>query len=123
MERARYFQFQKDSNYSVLTIHINEEVSNIKDEGEFKKVINKMSYLIDMICQKEDQIYLIANMDNNIQVLLMWEDVKHYNNTIQQIMGGVRLNLHQADKLVCYTDSSGNFDVTVSVEEFFDPVR
>ena len=45
------------------------------------------------------------------------------NNTVQQLMGGVRLNLHQNDKLVCYTDSSGNFDVTVSVEEFFDPVR
>jgi hypothetical protein len=45
------------------------------------------------------------------------------NNSIQQLMGGVRLNLHQADKLVCYTDSTGNFDVTVSVEEFFDPVR
>ena len=45
------------------------------------------------------------------------------NNTVQQLMGGVRLNLHQNDKLVCYTDSTGNFDVTVSVEEFFDPVR
>lgn len=45
------------------------------------------------------------------------------NNTIEQIMGGVRLNMHQKDKLVCFSDSSGNFDVTVSVEEFFDPVR
>tara|TARA_R110002050_G_C8561874_1_gene481737 strand:- start:47 stop:418 length:372 start_codon:yes stop_codon:yes gene_type:complete len=45
------------------------------------------------------------------------------NNTIQQLMGGVRLNLHQKDKLVCFSDSSGNFDVTISVEEFFDPLR
>jgi len=45
------------------------------------------------------------------------------NNTLQQLMGGVRLNLHQKDKLVCFSDSSGNFDVTISVEEFFDPLR
>jgi hypothetical protein len=31
--------------------------------------------------------------------------------------------LHQGDKLVCFTDSTGNFDVTLSVEEYFDPVR
>ena len=36
---------------------------------------------------------------------------------------GFRKSVHQNDKLVCYTDSTGNFDVTVSVEEFFDPVR
>jgi len=33
------------------------------------------------------------------------------------------LSLHQGDKLVCFTDSTGNFDVTLSVEEYFDPVR
>lgn len=33
------------------------------------------------------------------------------------------LSLHQGDKLVCFTDSTGNFDVTISVEEYFDPVR
>lgn len=33
------------------------------------------------------------------------------------------LSLHQGDKLVCFTDSSGNYDITVSVEEYFDPIR
>jgi hypothetical protein len=33
------------------------------------------------------------------------------------------MSLHQGDKLVCFTDSTGNFDVTISVEEYFDPVR
>ena len=31
--------------------------------------------------------------------------------------------LHQGDKLVCFTDSTGNFDVTISVEEYFDATR
>jgi hypothetical protein len=33
------------------------------------------------------------------------------------------LSLHQGDKLLCFTDTTGNFDVTLSVEEYFDPVR
>jgi hypothetical protein len=33
------------------------------------------------------------------------------------------LSLHQGDKLLCFTDTTGNFDVTISVEEYFDPVR
>lgn len=29
--------------------------------------------------------------------------------------------MHAGDKVLCYTDTSGNFDVMISVEEFFDP--
>ena len=75
-----------------------------------------------------------GNLNNkHISIQLYHEDDSLYhdivgklamsNNTVQQLMGGVKLNMHQNDKLVCFSDSSGNFDVTVSVEEFFDPVR
>lgn len=33
------------------------------------------------------------------------------------------MSLHQNDKIVAFTDSAGNFDVIISVEEYFDPVR
>jgi hypothetical protein len=33
------------------------------------------------------------------------------------------MSLHQKDKLVAFANSSGNFDIIVSVEEYFDPVR
>ena len=33
------------------------------------------------------------------------------------------MSLHQKDKLVAFSNSSGNFDIIVSVEEYFDPVR
>jgi hypothetical protein len=45
------------------------------------------------------------------------------NNSNYIIIYAASLSLHQGDKLLCFTDSAGNFDVTVSVEEYFDPVR
>ena len=37
------------------------------------------------------------------------------------IVNGGFFYMHAGDKVVCYTDTSGNFDVMISVEEFFDP--
>ena len=45
------------------------------------------------------------------------------SNSIFVVTSSNSLSLHQGDKLVCFTDSTGNFDVTLSVEEYFDPVR
>ena len=44
-------------------------------------------------------------------------------NSVFVVTSSNSLSLHQGDKLVCFTDSTGNFDVTLSVEEYFDPVR
>jgi len=33
------------------------------------------------------------------------------------------MSLHQNDKIVAFSDSVGNFDIVISVEEYFDPVR
>lgn len=37
------------------------------------------------------------------------------------IEGGAVIYMHSGDKLVCFTDTSGNFDVLMSAEEFFNP--
>jgi hypothetical protein len=44
-------------------------------------------------------------------------------NSVFVVTNSSSLSLHQGDKIVCFTDSTGNFDVTLSVEEYFDPVR
>ena len=44
-------------------------------------------------------------------------------NSVFVVTSSNSLSLHQGDKIVCFTDSTGNFDVTLSVEEYFDPVR
>ena len=44
-------------------------------------------------------------------------------NSVFVVTSSSSLSLHQGDKIVCFTDSTGNFDVTLSVEEYFDPVR
>lgn len=33
------------------------------------------------------------------------------------------MSLHQNDKITAFTDSASNFDIIISVEEYFDPVR
>ena len=44
-------------------------------------------------------------------------------NSVFVVTNTPSMLLHQGDKLVCFTDSTGNFDVTISVEEYFDPTR
>jgi len=39
------------------------------------------------------------------------------------VLNGSIMSLHQNDKLVAFTNSASNFDIVVSVEEYFDPVR
>jgi hypothetical protein len=45
------------------------------------------------------------------------------SNSVFVVTNTPSMLLHQGDKLVCFTDSTGNFDVTISVEEYFDPIR
>lgn len=43
------------------------------------------------------------------------------SNSSREIMGGSIFMMHEGDKLVCFTDTAGNFDVIMSAEEFFNP--
>lgn len=43
------------------------------------------------------------------------------NSSHEVIEGGAMFYMHSGDKLVCFTDTSGNFDVIFSAEEFFNP--
>ena len=43
-------------------------------------------------------------------------------NTVKDIVpGGALLHLNGGDKIVCHMESGGTFDVTVSVEEHYEP--
>jgi hypothetical protein len=73
----------------------------------------------------------VANKDISIQFYhqetasykYMLRTYKMGSNSVFVLTNTASMSLHQGDKLVCFTDSTGNFDVTVSVEEYFDPVR
>lgn len=73
----------------------------------------------------------VANKDISIQLYHQETATYKYilrtyrmgSNSIFVVTSSNSLSLHQGDKLVCFTDSTGNFDVTLSVEEYFDPVR
>jgi hypothetical protein len=44
------------------------------------------------------------------------------NNSFNVLNAGI-MSLHQNDKIVAHTNSANNFDIIISVEEYFDPVR
>ena len=39
------------------------------------------------------------------------------------VLSGNVFSLHQRDKIVAFTDTANNFDIVISVDEYFDPVR
>lgn len=39
------------------------------------------------------------------------------------VLSGNVFSLHQKDKIVAFTDTANNFDIVISVDEYFDPVR
>ena len=73
----------------------------------------------------------VANKDISIQLYHQETATYKYllrtyrmgSNSVFVVASSNSLSLHQGDKLVCFTDSTGNFDVNISVEEYFDPVR
>jgi hypothetical protein len=44
------------------------------------------------------------------------------NNSFNVLNAGI-MSMHQNDKIVAHTNSASNFDIIISVEEYFDPVR
>jgi hypothetical protein len=73
----------------------------------------------------------VGNKDISIQFYHQEDTTYHYilrtyrmsAHSVFVVTNSSSLSLHQGDKIVCFTDSTGNFDVTLSVEEYFDPVR
>jgi len=73
----------------------------------------------------------VGNKDISIQFYHQEQSTYRYllrtyrmgSNSVFVEISSNSLSLHQGDKLVCFTDSTGNFDVTLSVEEYFDPTR
>lgn len=75
-------------------------------------------------------LHISCGASNNNHVTIEWyhaEDQVYHKllnsfamatGTAHEVGGsGAHLYLHPGDKLVCSTDASGNFDVTISVEE------
>jgi len=73
----------------------------------------------------------VANKDISIQFYHQEQATYKYMlrtyrmsaNSVFIVTNTASMLLHQGDKLVCFTDSTGNFDVILSVEEYFDATR
>ena len=44
-------------------------------------------------------------------------------HTATDLVSGSQLYLHQGDKILSYIETGMNLDVTISLEEYYDPLR
>lgn len=71
--------------------------------------------------------------NKKIYIQLYFDDLNQYDHLLNgldmtsgssfNVLSGNTFSLHQKDKIVAYTDSAGNFDLVVSVDEYFDPAK
>lgn len=71
--------------------------------------------------------------NKKIYIELYFDDLNQYDHLLNgfdmtsgssfNVLSGNEFSLHQKDKIVAYTDSAGNFDIVVSVDEYFDPAK
>jgi hypothetical protein len=57
----------------------------------------------------------------NIQYDNIVNELVMSSNSSFNLVNGGFFYLHSGDKVICSTDTSGNFDVMISVEELFNP--
>lgn len=70
---------------------------------------------------KKAYVQLYHNDDTSYHSLL--NGLSMAGNTSHDVISGNFLTLHQKDKIVSYIESGMTLDVTISVEEYFDPAR
>lgn len=74
-----------------------------------------------------------ASANKKISVQLYHDEAVQYDyllnaydmgaHTAYNVLSGNVFSLHQRDKIVAFTDTANNFDIVISVDEYFDPVR
>ena len=70
---------------------------------------------------KKAYVQLYHNDDTSYHSLL--NGLSMSGHSTHDVVSGNFLTLHQKDKIVSYIESGMTLDVTVSVEEYFDPAR
>ena len=71
--------------------------------------------------------------NKKIYIQIYFDDLNQYDHLLNgfdmtsgssfNVLNGNTFSLHQKDKILAYTDSATNFDIVLSVEEYFDPAR
>ncbi|MAW48949.1 MAG: hypothetical protein CMQ85_02450 [Gammaproteobacteria bacterium] len=70
---------------------------------------------------KKANVQIYHNDNTSYQTLV--NSLSMAANTTHNVVSGNFFTLHQKDKIVSYIESGMTLDVTISVEEYFDPAR
>lgn len=89
--------------------------------NNFSAIVRLINIASGTVANKHVSVQFYHSEDTSYHYLLRGYDMSAASS-FNVLNGGV-MSLHQKDKLVAFANSSGNFDIIVSVEEYFDPVR
>jgi hypothetical protein len=87
----------------------------------FSSIIRLLNIASGTVANKHISIQFYHFEDNTYEYLLNNYDMAAASSF--NVLNAAIMSLHQNDKLVAFTNSANNFDIIVSVEEYFDPVR
>jgi hypothetical protein len=74
-----------------------------------------------------------TSANKKISIQIYFDDSSQYDYLLSahdmtagsslNVLSGNVFSLHQKDKIVAFTDTANNFDIVISVDEYFDPAR
>jgi len=87
----------------------------------FSSIIRFLNVASGTVANKYISVQFYHSEDGTYDYLLNAYDMAAASSF--NVLNAGIMSLHQNDKLVAFTNSTSNFDIVVSVEEYFDPVR
>ena len=74
-----------------------------------------------------------TSANKKISIQIYFDDASQYDYLLSaydmtassslNVLSGNVFSLHQKDKVVAFTDTANNFDIIISVDEYFDPAK
>lgn len=89
--------------------------------NNYSAVIKFLSISSGSTANKKISIQLYHDETAQYDYLLNTHDMAAHS--FVNVLSGNVFSLHQRDKIVAFTDTANNFDIVISVDEYFDPVR
>ena len=89
--------------------------------NNYSAIVKFLNISAGSTANKKISIQLYHDETAQYDYLLNTHDMSAHS--FVNVLSGNVFSLHQRDKIVAFTDTANNFDIVISVDEYFDPVR
>lgn len=102
IERALYYNFDKQALYNIVTIHFSQRDLNIENQYDFDQYKNKAIHIINSICSYENTTFLATSKGSTINILFMWKNGKDLKSKIDNIVTEINKKIKEKMNLAKY---------------------